>query len=96
LNPGGDGSRGTGGFVGFERNGLNPVDHWIRLGGGGMMVPAVTVDDLVAEAENNCSRLRRQLCSNFVVVEAEKADHKLHYPVHPGSVGFLKLCPQDH
>ena len=36
-----------------------------------------------------CGRLRRQSCSNFVAAEAEKADHELHYPVHPGNLGFL-------
>jgi hypothetical protein len=29
-------------------------------------------------------RLRRQFCSNFVVMEAPKADHDLYHPVHPG------------
>jgi FkbM family methyltransferase len=39
-----------GGSVGFERNELHPGDHRIRLDAGGMMVPAVTIDDLVTEA----------------------------------------------
>lgn len=29
-----------------------------------------------------------QLCSNFVVMEAEKADHDLYYPVHPANVRY--------
>src|SRR5262249_19036698 len=39
-----------GGTIGFERNDLHPGDHWIRLGSGAITVPAVTIDDLVADA----------------------------------------------
>jgi FkbM family methyltransferase len=38
------------GSVRFWRNELHPGDHRITFGAQGMMVPAVTVDDLVAEA----------------------------------------------
>jgi hypothetical protein len=33
-------------------------------------------------------RLRRQFCSNFVVMEAAKADHDLYHPIHPWNVGL--------
>jgi len=38
------------GYVHLQRNELHPGDHRITLGGGGIVVPAVTVDDLVAAA----------------------------------------------
>jgi FkbM family methyltransferase len=41
---------GESGAVRFQRNELHPGDHRITLGAGGMMVSAVTVDDLVAES----------------------------------------------
>jgi tetratricopeptide (TPR) repeat protein/glycosyltransferase involved in cell wall biosynthesis len=37
-------------------------------------------------------RLRRQLCSNFVVWKRKKADRDLYYSVHPGNVG-LSVSP---
>jgi FkbM family methyltransferase len=38
------------GYVRFQRNELHPGDHRITLGGGGIVVPAVTVDDAVGAA----------------------------------------------
>jgi FkbM family methyltransferase len=38
------------GYVHFQRNELHPGDHRITLGGGGIEVPTVTIDDLVGAA----------------------------------------------
>jgi|SRR6516165_1626340 len=38
------------GYVQLQRNELHPGDHRINFGGGGIVVPAVTVDDLVDSA----------------------------------------------
>jgi FkbM family methyltransferase len=39
-----------GGFIRLQRNELHPGDHRITFGAQGMIVPAVTIDDLAAEA----------------------------------------------
>lgn len=46
------------GSVRLQRNELHPGDHRISFGGDGMIVPAVTVDDVVAEASGSVSLIK--------------------------------------